>query len=341
MRHRFTAGPMLMSALLVCASCQSRPRQTDLPPLDWQTLERDVGEITAGVEISHTFTLANDLTGTVHVEKDSDIKANCGCATLVPAARELSPQATTSVTVKAGTLDKVGPFKLGGRITWTDSEGSRHVSAFALTGIGLPPLALQPNALVFEREEIAKGLGQELRVTLSPDVDEASLTVEAGTDALTIQKSHVEKRCRTYSVKCVRQPQGEEEEVHDIYLSAKLTPAFGGTAVSARLLVYVQEVVPLDVRPKALDLRLGPDGRATGKLFLSGDAMRNGGSVESVSCADYQLEWKVTRGGTGTQTAVLEITLLVLPDKPRPPKSTLQVKVKGLPALHVPITVRD
>jgi hypothetical protein len=340
--RRLPILPVLLSfAQVLSVGCGSRKPQVVPPAETWQNLEYDVGEFPAGIEVSHTFALANDLATALHVRKDSDIVPNCGCASLTPATRELAPAATTNVAVKVATRDKgSGPFRYGGRIVWTDAREQTHVASFYLTGVARPPFAFQPYELVFERDEVATGRTKELTVTLDAAVDESSVTLEAPTDALALEKIRSEGGRRVYSVKCLQQPRGEDEETHEIVLAAKLTPQYGCIPVSAILVVHVQEAVPLDVQPKTLDLRPGPEGRAIGKLVLSGEAMKAGGTVHSIECADFKVEWKARRAGPAASSTVLEITLFAPSDKDGPEKSTLQVKVEGLPALHVPIRVR-
>jgi hypothetical protein len=340
-RFSSATGRLLLVALAVSSGCESRTQQrVPVPREAWQTLDHEVGEVTAGIEISHTFVLANNLASPLHVLRDADVASNCGCATITTAARELAPGATTDVTVKVATRDRKGPFRLGGRIVWTDARNEPHLAVFALVGVARPPLALQPDELVFERDEVAKGRSKELKVIVDSAVDEASLTVEAPTGALAVEPIRSEKGHRVYAVKCLQPPRGEDEEFHAIVLAAKLTPRLGGIPVSAKVVVQVREAVPLDVQPKSLELRLDPDGRAVGKFVLSGEAMQGGDNVESLSCADYEVEWKATHTRPESPTAVVEITLLAPPDKNGPEKTTVRVKVKGLPALHVPVLVR-
>jgi len=320
--------------------CESRNQHAAPLTEAWQNLEHDVGEIPSGIEISHTFPLSNNLASALHVRKDSDIVPNCGCASLTPATRELALAATTNVAVKVATRDKgSGPFRYGGRIVWTDAREQTHVATFYLTGVARPPFAFQPHELVFERDEVATGRSKELTVTLDAAVDDSSVTLEAPTGGLAVERIRSGRGRRVYSVKCLQQPRGEDEETHEIALAAKLTPQYGSIPVSATLVVHVQEAVPLDVQPKTLDLLPGADGRALAKLILSGEAMKAGGTVHSIECADFKVEWKASRVSPASPSTVVEITLFAPPDKGGPEKSTLQVKVEGLPALHVPIRV--
>jgi hypothetical protein len=332
---------LLLFAFVCSFGCQSRAPTAPISASQqiWQSQEHEVGEVTAGFEIAHRFTLTNDLTRVLKIQKDRDIIRNCGCADITSATRELAPEATTTVTVKVATRDKSGPFSYGGRIIWTDSENTIHIAVFLLTGVARPPLAPEPNELVFEREDVAKGQNKELRLTVNPAVDEASLTVEA-TKALAIEQVSSQPGSRVYAVKCLQQPESEDEEIHDIYLSAKLSPKHTSIPVSTKVVVRVREAVPLSVQPKSLDLRVGPDGRAIGKLALAGDAVKGGDNIESITCGDYKVEWKRTRASPAAPTSIVEITVTPPDNKAGPEQSILYVKVKGLAALHVPIQVR-
>jgi hypothetical protein len=333
---------LLLVALVVSIGCQSRTPPTTSNPAHlqvWQSQEHEVGDVIAGFEITHTFTFTNDLTGVLKIQKDGDIVRNCNCADIIPAARELAPGAATAVTVKVDTRDKVGSFSYGGRIIWTDAENTPRVAVFALTGVARPPMLAEPDTVVFERDAVAKGQSKEFKLVINPAVDEGSLTIEAS-KALAIEHISSKPGSRVYSVKCLQQPQGEDDEFHEIYLTAKLVPQHGGIPFSTTVVVHVAVAVPLEVQPKSLDLQMGPDGRATGKLVLAGDAMMGGDNIESITCGDYKVEWKTTRSGPNAPRAVVEVTIVSPTDRDAPAKSILQVKVKGLVALHVPIHVR-
>lgn len=332
------SGTLLVLVFLTSSGCQSRPTTPTVET--WQTLEHEIGEITAGVEIIHEFTLTNDLPTVLEIKKDEDIAAKCGCSSITPAERRLAPGAATKVIFRVDTRNRAVPFRFAARIVWTDTANQPHPAEFFLVGVARPPLVLQPDELVFERQEVTDECRKELKVIVASGVDEGSVTVEPLAGDLAVEMIRSEKGYRVYSVKCLQQPRSESEEFHEIFLSAKLTPELGSIPVSAKLLVHVPEVVALEVQPKTLDLRLGPEGRTVGKLMLSGEAMKDGADVESLSCAEYKLEWKVTRARRGSP-ATVEITFLAAADKRGPEKTTLYVKVKGLPALHVPVSMRQ
>jgi hypothetical protein len=341
-------GLVLVVALVGCQSkSNSGPpahstHHSYAPEDLWQTLEHDGGEVLAGDEVAHAFTLKNELSSIIQIVKDGDIVANCGCASVFPAARELAPGDATPVTVKIATTGKSGPFKHGGHIAWTDAEGKVHVAVFSVRGVARPPLRVEPHELVFERADLAKGLWKELQLTLDPAVDRESLSLVGPEQGFVIEKKDVAgAQGAVYSIKCLLLPSGEEEEWYECVFTAKLAKEHGGSVVSAKAFLLVQRVGNIDVQPSRLVVRFGPDGRGVAKCVVSGDAWQGPEAIETITCPGYRLEWKPTRLGSASTATIIQLTLFQPDDRNSPKESLIQIKAKGLDMFHVPVEIQE
>src|SRR5262249_4150390 len=68
--------------------------------------EHDAGQLIAGEVAAHRFTVTNDGAETMWIKEDSHIKMNCGCTSLVPAAKVLQPAEVTEVSVTVNTTGR-------------------------------------------------------------------------------------------------------------------------------------------------------------------------------------------------------------------------------------------
>jgi hypothetical protein len=309
---------------------------------DWLVLEHDTGEIPAGADVSHTFTLTNEFSESLRINAVGDIEVSCNCAGVTPAAWELAPGESTSVDVRVTTGLKNGPFRDGGHIIWTDAHNQTHTAAFVLRAVARPPVTFDPEELVFELDDLAKGIAKDLKVTPSSTVDKDSLTLTLPEKDFAIEKKGVECEAVVYSIKCLLPP--EADDVGDapfLVVGARALNKLGGTAVSMSLPIAVHQSVPLLVQPQQLVVRLSQiEQRGAARLMLTGEALTDPGrDIESITCADYMLEWKMSRIGHSTPTVFIDLTFKPKPGDTAPAQSSVQIKVRGRNSRRVPVTV--
>jgi hypothetical protein len=353
MKIRFVVFGLVLAGLvlvLTLAACQSRDNsdhrasfsfQSYAPEDVWLTQEHDGGEVLSGDEVTHTFTLKNDLSTPLRIVQDADIVPNCGCAKIAPGARELASGDETQVTVQIVTKGN-GAFNHGGRIVWTDPANKIHVALFSVRGVARPPIRIEPSELIFERADLARGQSKEIQVTFDPAVDRTSLSVTVPEKSFALEKKgSTGDKEEVYSIKCLLPASGNEDEADECVFTAKVAKENGGFQVSAKVVLYVQRAGGIEVQPNRLLVRFGADGRAVARCTVSGEIWPGSDAIEEISCPDYRVEWKPMPLGAASKATIIQLTLKRGDEKKQVSESSIQIKARGVDPVRVPIEVQE
>jgi len=341
----FLLGILLSSGLTGCQGGGASPSHGKMGnPESWVELKYDAGDVLAGDEITHNFTLENDLPVLVRIGNDSAIVPSCYCSNLAPDLRELAPGQKTSISVKLATGRLIGKITHGGRITWMDAKNEAHTAAFWLHATVRPPMILEPATLVFNREHLAERSWQDLKIVLDREVDAKSLSVAVTSDKeFAVARKSAEGNILVYSVKCLLPIEAEEASIdRALFITASANHKHGNRPVTVEAPVVIYPIVPLCVQPQSLIISLTqPENPGNAKLVLSGEALTDPEKdVESISCEDYALTWKLSRISRASTSAIIDLTIAARPGKESPPESVVQINVKGRKPVRVPITVK-
>ncbi len=112
--------PIGLSACIPSPPSPKKNVHTSDAPLVIQPVHMDMGEVMEGKEARATLFLRNTGSLPVHVSK---VESSCGCTTVSPGTRELSPGAFTPLHVRVDTTAKRGAVKKN--ITVFDNQGRK------------------------------------------------------------------------------------------------------------------------------------------------------------------------------------------------------------------------
>jgi hypothetical protein len=144
------------------------------------------GKILAGTTIQHTFPFRNSTGSNIELMQPDGVQASCGCTRATVADERLTAGQTTSIEVCVRTEGREGNVSEVVETTWKDAMENRIVLAFAIRAIVVNGLVLNPAALTFGKEEVARGVTKQVTCTSDHPVDWSTATVVAEADYLEI-----------------------------------------------------------------------------------------------------------------------------------------------------------
>jgi hypothetical protein len=324
-----------------------RPGRDSSPAADSsEDLSFDVGRVISGAVLTHTFRINNSTPEALSVKQEQDIHLDCGCSSIVPAARMLPVGAAVDVTVTVrtgGLKKKKGPFINGGTIVWTSAGGLRHATSLTLRGDAVPAFAASPQVLSFSPAEIKQGASKVLLITAAAPVDWDTWTVTCSSPYFQIvdRAKPQEGKPARCQVKCLP-PESIEDFSGDILVEAQARLSESELRpVSAAVPVRARQAVDLAINPKVVPVTFLPSGEpATVKLALRGDRVAKGAvQIESIRYEGCAVTWKLSPSPDNL-TLVLSVTLVLQPNsketKPRPVDPVLLIQLAGGKSIPVP-----
>lgn len=308
---------------------------------DPDNLIHDVGRVIAGETVAHDFVIANTASVPIAMLGADAVRLDCGCASLVPAARELEPGSSTRVTVTLHTQGLNGPLEKGGSIVWTAPNGDKRITQMTIRGEVIPPLQAEPAVLRFEPEAVQNGTAQELRLGEGTPLDWSTLAVESSSPYVKASIASRERQAAVCAVQCTV-PEGLETFSATITVKARVAaPASSlrGTEVSLTVPVQARQTIDLAISPQSVPVAFrGPEGTGTGRFLLRGTLLETGkAALKSVRCEGFEVAWKLDRGAA-SKAAVLEVVL-----KPQgkgvKPHPEIEIEVEGKGTYRFPVVV--
>jgi hypothetical protein len=278
-----------------------------IAPSAEESLTHDAGEVISGEPVSHDFVIRNTSNGAMEILSDADIRLNCGCSSLVPAARRIEAGTQTHVEAKVETRGKRGPFAHGGSIVWTSVSGVQRPISFAIRGKAVLPIESAPEVVRFDPTETRKGEVKEFVLTPNVPVDWGSLKWSSSSPQIQVLESQIEGRALRCKARCVL-PEGQETlqgtlngfvDVHE----SKSPP------ITFAIHVLAEQTVDLVIVPKTVPIVLpsnGENGKA--RLLLHGELVGHEKPyIREIRCQGFRVNWSANKP-TPSKKAVLDMT---------------------------------
>src|SRR5579864_1438514 len=355
---RLIAGVLVLRAVVLCVVLCARqksfvgqgstPSQGDQGAIPQVIAEKsdhvefDIGTVSAGALIKHSFEFSNRTSGRLSIAKNEDIQVGCGCASLVPSARTVEPGEAATFTLSAKTDGKKGEIAYRSSVTWTAEDRTIHPFTMLVKGTVLPLIDFQPDVLSFQPADIAAGRTLEVLLVGNRFSKVEKWNVAGDNGAFHVSRIEViDERTARATVEC-NMPADLEVDSGEIRASANVFNVNGASdwrPVTAVLPVQAHRALDLVITPTPLTVVTDPvtqDGRAS--LLLRGSLVaRCPHLIKSASFDGCKVEWKLS-SSAGSQTAVLTINIQKLAvGRPKNRELVLEVRERG--DIRIPIVV--
>ncbi len=293
----------------------------------------------AGGEINHTFEVRNNLLEPVAIKDAADVKTNCGCSAVEPAARVLEPGQATGVTLTIRTAGRQGVLTNGGTVVWTSASGQRRTMAFTIRVVVRPAMEPSVAALVFEDEDVRTGAVKELAFaeTIVPmNWDTVKVATSAPFEIMATTRTEKGVRC---TVKCIAREDLEDAKGEVVAVGQSL-PKVGEapSTWTASVPVAARRTPDLIVAPRSVPLAVDAEGRGKARLLIRGRRLTGQEQpIVRVACTGYRVKWDVVRSSAGGPAVVqLDFTSTGEKIAERP---EVTVEVRGAPPVRLPLVV--
>ncbi len=303
-------------------------------------LVHDVGRLIVGQIVTHDFVIDNTSSEPISILSDTDIRLNCGCSALVPAARRVKPGARTTVQATVNTKGRMsGRFNHGGSIVWTSPSGATRRVTVALKGEVAQPFQCEPEVLTFEGSDVRAGTALEVVLRANLAVDWRSLNI-ASPHTASVRVTSVTTHGQTarFHVRCVAR-EGVESLDTTLTISARVaesSPLLSGSQVSVSLPIRAKQQADLMVTPQTVPITFNGTARhGTARLLLRGDLLAQGKSViRSITCDGFRVQWKMSEP-TKSKVAIVEMNFEEEDTEAAAPELRIEVQGKSFVRLSV------
>ena len=339
---------LLVAAAILGTGCNRSLEATSGAPSqerDAQVrLVHDAGTVLAGVKVEHVFDVTNPWDVAVRIVDDLDIEKSCGCLTLEPSKRCLSPGERATIRMTVNTHGKHGHFRVGGLVRWKSEAGKPWPVQVFLEGAATGVLTARPGLVQFSREEVAAKSVKDISIYNGVEIDwsQTHFQVDPPYAELVEQKVFAD-HIRLSLKPCP--PTDVVEFSATLHCGATLAPADHGVEQSV-LAIPVQGVqaVDLQVMPRAVFGSWSAESKkATARFLVRGRTVGSATDIHAISCDGFEAAWVAreveSSAATEYRTQQIELSLSELSQTASKPSQsrTMHIAFVDGQSLKVPI----
>ncbi len=333
--------------LVVVVGCRDQAATLGTLLSDSSVHRWDAGRVTEGDAVSHDFIFRNECGTRIFIANEaSDIRENCGCAGVEVDRLQLNPRESARIRMNVNTSGRQGDVDAAAKVTWSTGAGetlTKKESVFVMKLFVQPALVAEPKKISFGEGDVLAGRTKTLRVTSLVDVDWNSLRIETATRHFNGCRVESSESGALVHVTCV--PEGIQRAITDsVILTASSEMKYGGEVERFRATVPLcfrpDPKKAVSIHPSVVAAKIGFERYCAEGKFLAQteQSLRIGDRVSSVTCDDYEVDYRVT--SSSAYATLVEFALVPRGDSVQSIASTeLEVSFANGPTFTVPVSL--